>query len=131
MGFFDFFKPKKNEALEVANAMLKQVFPGGELDYKAGTNEILEILNHKVSVDVARNIFVKSTMICRIVSSKNDENSKFDVDRLRVHLSGYCIEHFNEDQIQKLHGYQVSLLAASLFGVSPKEVRRTSSGYAW
>ena len=131
MGFFDFLKPKKNEALEAANAMLKQVFPNGELDYKAGTNEILEILNHKVSADVARNIFVKSTMICRIVSSKNDENSKFDVDRLRVHLSGYCIEHFNEDQIQKLHGYQFSLLAASLFGVSPKDVKKTGSGYAW
>ncbi len=131
MGFFDFLKPKKNEALEAANAMLKQVFPNGELDYKAGTNEILEILNHRVSVDVARNIFVKSTMICRIVSSKNDENSKFDVDRLRVHLSGYCIEYFNEDQIQKLHGYQVSLLAASFFGVSAKDVRRTGSGYAW
>lgn len=131
MGFFDFLKPKKNEALEAATAMLKQVFPNGELDYKAGTNEILEILNHRVPVDVARNIFVKSTMICRIVSSKNDENSKFDVDRLRVHLSGYCIEYFNEDQIQKLHGYQVSLLAASFFGVSAKDVRKTGSGYAW
>lgn len=131
MGFFNFFKPKKNKALEAANAMLKQVFPNGELDFKAGTNEILEILNHKVPNDVARNIFIKSTMICRIVSSKNDENSKFDVDRLRVHLSGYCIEHFNEDQIQKLHEYQVSLLAASLFGLSPKDIIKTSSGYAW
>lgn len=131
MGFFDFLKPKKNEALEAANAMLKQVFPNGELDYKAGTNEILEILNHKIPSDVARNIFVKSTMICRIVASKNDENSKFDVERLRVHLSGYCIEHFNEDQIKQLHGYQVSLLTASLFGISPKDVRRTGSGYAW
>ena len=44
MVFFDFFKPKKNEALEAANAMLKQVFPNGELDYEAGTNEILEIV---------------------------------------------------------------------------------------
>jgi hypothetical protein len=131
MGFFDFFKPKKNEALEAANAMLKQVFPNGELDYEAGTNEILEILNFKISRDVARNIFVKSTMICRIVSSKKDVESKFDFDRLKLHLSGYCIEHFSDDQIHQLHGYQVSLLAASLFGISPKDVRKTGSGYAW
>lgn len=131
MGLFDFLKLKKNEAVEAASAILKQVFPNGELDYKAGTNVVLEILNHKVSNDVARNIFIKSTSICRIVTAKNDENNPFDIERLRVHLKGYCIEHFNEEQIEQLHGYQVSLLAASLFGISPKDVRKIGSGYAW
>jgi hypothetical protein len=61
MGFFDFLKPKRNEALDAAQAMLKQVFPNGEIDYQAGTAEVLHILNNSVSKEIARNIFTKST----------------------------------------------------------------------
>lgn len=131
MGFFDFFKPKKNEFADTANTILKQVFPNGELDYKAGTNEVLEILKHKVSQDIARNIFIKSTLICRIVTMKEDENNQFDLDRLKVHLSGYCIQYFDNAQIKQLHDYQISLLAASFLGKTPRDVRKIDSGYAW
>lgn len=131
MGFFDFLKPKKNEIIDTAQSILKQVFPKGEEDYKAGTLELLDILNSKVSESDARNIFIKSTLICRVVSSKNDENIKFDKERLKVHLSGYCLEYFNDEQITRLHNYQIAMLTASLFGGSPKEVKRNGNGYSW
>jgi hypothetical protein len=130
MGFFDFLKPKKKEPLdEYAQAMMKLVFPAGEVDLLAGTNEVLDILNHSVSKEIARNILIKSTMICRIVTMKKDGDNKFDVDRLRMHLSTYCIEYFNESQIRRLHGYQVSMLTASLMGKSPKDVKRSGENY--
>lgn len=131
MGFFDFLKPKRNEALDAAQAMLKQVFPNGDLDYQAGTAEVLNILNNAVSKEVARNIFTKSTLICRIVSMKEGEDNKFDVERLKVHLSGYCIQYFNEDQIKRLHNYQVALLASSFFGKTAKDINRLGDGYSW
>ncbi len=131
MGFFDFLKPKKNEFVELAQGALSEIFPNGELDYNSGTDEILDILNHSISKDVARNIFVKSTLICRIVTQKEEGKNKFDVDRLRLHLSGYCIQYFNEEQVKRLHGYQITLLVASLSGKSPKDIKRIEDGYAW
>ena len=131
MGFFDFLKPKRNEALEAAQALLKQVFPNGEADYQAGTNEVLYILNNSVSKEIARNIFTKSTLICRIVSMKEGEDNEFDIERLRVHLSGYCIQYFNEDQVKRLHNYQAALFASSLFGKSAKDLKRLKQGYSW
>ena len=126
MGFFDFLKPKQKDPLdEYAQTMMKLVFPAGEVDLQAGTTEVLNILNHSI----ARNIFVKSTMICWIVTMKKDADNKFDVDRLRMHLSTYCIEHFNERQIKRLHGYQVSMLAASLMGKTPKDVKSSGEDY--
>jgi len=129
MGIFDFLKPKRDKLTDYSLSFLKMVFPNGEIDYEVGTNEILNILNNSVSKDIARNIFIKSTVLCRVVAMKKDGENKFDLARLKLHLSGYCIQYFTDDQIERLYDYQISLLTASLLGKSPKDVKRSGSGY--
>ena len=47
MSLFDFFKPKKNETNEMFERMDASIFPKGDRDKNAATDELLRILNNK------------------------------------------------------------------------------------
>ena len=105
--------------------MQKSMFPKGEKDKEAGTNELLSILKNKIDQETAKNIFLKSIAISRI--SKN-----FDQNRLKAHLEGYCIEHFNDDQINEFHNYLTTLHQALLVSnTAPSDIKKMGSGYSW
>lgn len=115
MGLFKFFKPKKKEIIAIEQFQ-ELLFPIGQIDIDAGTNELLRILNNKISRDEARSIFVKSYGLSKI-------SEKFDIERLKAHLSGYCLHYFTDKQVNDFHGYLVSLILAMTFsGKSPSEV---------
>ena len=128
MGLFNFFKPKKSElnvAVNTAHEILNKYFPKGEKDMEAGTQEILSILNNKVTKSEAKNIFIKTVCISRL-------SENFDKEKLKLHLEGYCIQHFNEKQIEQLKSYLSALMAAMLLhSASPSEVWREGDGYFW
>lgn len=116
MGLFNFFKKKENFQSDIMKKIADSLFPKGEQDINAGTNELLRILNNKISRDDAKSIFVKSYSLSAI-------SEKFDKERLKTHLSGYCLQHFTEKQIEEFHGYLASLIFARVFsGKSPSQV---------
>src|SRR5690606_4839493 len=125
MGLFDFLKPKKTELDENLSQLLKAFFPKGETDINAGTNELLFILNNTIGMHEARNIFVKSVSISRV-------SSNFDKQRLVNHLKGYCLQHFNEKQLDKSFDYLTALtVAMKVHGSSPVEIKRDGDAYVW
>jgi len=116
MGLFDIFKKKKNLQSDCMKKMFDSLFPKGEQDINAGTNKLLRILNNKISRDEARSIFIKSYSLSSL-------SEKFDTERLKVHLSGYCLHYFSDKQVDDFHGYLVSLIFAMTFsGKSPSQV---------
>ena len=123
MGLFDFRKQKKSEFNELLAQMHARIFPKGEKDMNAVTDAVLYILNNKIVREEARNIGVKSVAISRITK-------EFTKERLKQHLAGYCLQHFNENQIETFHGYLSFLTIADLmFRKTPSEVVR--QGEAW
>ena len=125
MGLFDFFKKKKSPMEEMLEKMTNSFFPKGEKDIEAGTSELLFILENKINKETAKSIFLKSVSISRI-------SQKFDKQRLKAHLAGYAIQHFNEQQIDKFYGYLVALSAAMMIHQrTPSEVRREGDNYVW
>ena len=125
MGLFDFLKPKKTELDNSLSQLLKAFFPKGETDINAGTDELLLILNNKIDRKEAREIFVKSVSMSRVAS-------KFDKERLINHLNGYCIQHFNEAQLDKFFNYLTALtVAMSVHGSSPIDIKRDGDAYVW
>ena len=86
MGLFDFFKPKKPKTNEVFEKISNQMFPKGEKDINAGADELMRILKNKINKDLAKNVFLKSMAISKIVEN-------FDEERLRLtSLSLYTVE---------------------------------------
>lgn len=125
MGLFDFLKPKKTELDNNLSQLLKAFFPKGETDINAGTNELLLILNNSIDKNEARSIFVKSVSMSRVASN-------FDKERLVNHLRGYCLQHFNEKQLDNFFDYLTALtVAMKVHGSSPVEIKRDGEGYAW
>lgn len=128
MGLFDMFKSKRtpmNQLLEFKEQLSNSIFPKGEKDIAAGTNELLHILNNKIDYDTAKNIFLKSIVISRI-------SENFDKDRLITHFQGYCIEYFENSQIDQYYGYLIALKAAMICRRrTPSEVRRDGANYVW
>lgn len=116
MGLFDFLKPKKNELKDMMAQMSASFFPKGEKDINAVTDAVLRILNNKINREEAKNIGLKSVAISRI-------SKEFSKERLKAHLAGYCLQHFNDKQIENFHGY-LSLLAVGsmMFGKTPSEI---------
>lgn len=125
MGLFDFLKPKKSNLDSNLSQLLNTFFPKGETDINAGTDELLLILNNKIDRKEARNIFVKSVSMSRVAS-------KFNKERLINHLNGYCLQHFNETQLDKFFDYLTALtVAMSIHGSSPVEIKRDGDAYVW
>jgi hypothetical protein len=125
MGLFDFLKPKKTGLDDNLSQLLNAFFPKGETDINAGTDELLLILNSKIDRKEARNIFVKSVSMSRVAS-------KFDKERLTNHLQGYCLQNFNEAQLDKFFNYLTALtVAMSVHGSSPIDVKRDGEAYVW
>ncbi|GEM_PF-1441217 len=125
MGLFDFLKPKKNPMEEMMEKISNSIFPKGEKDIDAGTKELLYILNYKIDYDTAKSIFLRSAVISRI-------SEKFDKERLKTHLAGYCLQHFSDEQVEKFHEYLIALSAAMMIHRrTPSEVRREGDTYVW
>ena len=125
MGLFNFKKNKKTELNDNLAKMLNAFFPKGEPDINAGAEEVLLILNNKISRDEARNILVKSVAISRI-------SEKFEKERLISHLNGYCIHHFNNAQIDKFFNYLTALsIAMKIHGSTPVDIKRDGDSYVW
>jgi len=114
-----------NVLLSGVEKMTDRAFPKGERDIEAGAKELLNILNNTIEPDFAKVIFVKSVAISRITD-------KFDKERLRDHLSLYCIKYFNDDQIEKFYEYLTVLTKAMIInGRTPSEVKREGDSYVW
>jgi hypothetical protein len=125
MGLFDFLKKKKSPLDETIEKMTKSMFPKGKKDIEAGTRELLYIFDNKVDEGTAQSIFMKSV-------SKSRISKKFDKEWLKAHLSGYCLQHFTENQIDKFHDYLVALSFAMMInGKTPSDVRREGDAYLW
>lgn len=125
MGLFDFLKQKKDPIEEMMEKISNSIFPKGEKDINAGTKELLYILNNKIDYDTAKLIFLRSAAISRI-------SEKFDKERLKSHLAGYCIQHFNNEQVEKFYGYLTALSVAMMVQRrTPSEVRREGNVYVW
>lgn len=113
------------ELLEFKEKLSNSIFPKGERDIDAGTKELLYILNNSTDYETAKNIFLKSIVISRIAQN-------FDKGRLKSHLQGYCIQHFNENQIDLYYGYLMALKAAMDYSRrTPSEVKRDGDNYVW
>lgn len=124
MGFFDFLKPKKSELEETMEKLSASIFPKGRLDIDAVTFELMRILNERIGYIDAKNIALRTVPLSRI--AKN-----FDEERLKLHLKGYCLHHFSEQQIKRFHGYLVFLSVASdMYGKSPSEVKCNNGTYS-
>lgn len=127
MGFFSFFKKNtKNSDLDnILSQFNKENFPQGNKDIDAGTKEVLFILNDKIPESEARTIFLRSFAISRI-------SNQFDCNRLKQHLSGYCLQHFTDNQVDKLFTYLKALNAAKiLHGRTPADITRNGDTYIW
>lgn len=125
MGFFDFLKPKKNKLNEQSERIINDIFPKGRKDIDSVMNELLLILNNKIGKKEAETIATKSVIISRI-------SQDFDKDRLKVHLAGYCIQHFSESQISKFFDYLTAIKIAKMIqNRTPSEIRRKGDGYVW
>ena len=125
MGFFDFLKPKKSALDEMMEKMSNSIHPKGRRDIDAGIKEVQFILNNSVDEKMAESIFLKSAAISRIAQN-------FDQERLRVHLSGYCLQYFSDHQVQQLFWYLQALSAAMMInGKTPAEVKRDGDKYFW
>lgn len=118
MGFFDFLKPKPSPINDMLDQLHASIFPKGQKDIDAVTDALLFILNNKINRTEAQNIAVKSTGISRI-------SKEFSKERLKQHLAGYCLNHFNDKQIETFHGYLSFLIVADkMFRKTPSELER-------
>jgi hypothetical protein len=96
MGLFDFFKPKKNPMQELFENMNNNMFPKQDKDISAATDELLNILHYKIEREEAKSIILRAIPLSRIAK-------EFSEARLRVHLEGYCLQHFNNEQVGKFY----------------------------
>ena len=125
MGLLDFFKDKPSKKQELFSKMDAKIFPKGEKDLNAVVNELLNILDNKISRSEAQNISLKSVFI-----SYFSEN--FDIDQLRDHLLGYCLDRFSENQLDRFYKYLLAIKAANRFSKkSPSEIWREGDAYFW
>jgi hypothetical protein len=123
MDLFNFLKPKKSELNDTLSHLLNSFFPKGEKDINAATDELLHILNNSISRQEARDIAVKAVSLSNITE-------KFDEDKLKAHLKGYCLHHFNDKQVKQFHLYLTSLIIAKMmYRKTPSEVIRKEDKY--
>lgn len=127
MGFFDFLKPKQNNQKNDNFARWDATwFPKGEMDINYAIKELLFILNNKIESSEAETIIIKSIAISNIAQ-------EFNKERLKLHLAGYCLNHFNEAQIDAFYNYLQACKVGRLMNQkTPSEITRLEdNGYAW
>lgn len=128
MGLFDFLNPKKRRTQKVLRnlqVLMDSRFPKGDKDINAATNELLYILDNRISQNEAQEIVRLSTGISRI-------SRDFTKERLRQHLAGYCLHHFTDSQVEEFHRYLNVLSAAMMMhGRAPSDIRRKGELYVW
>lgn len=95
---------KGKELQELITKMQKEIFPNGETDINAGTNELLRILNNAIDANTARSIFMKSSSICYTTSM----NGQFSKERLKQHLAPYALNNFNDNALSEFYDYLLS-----------------------
>jgi hypothetical protein len=118
-------KEKKDPIIEYVKKMTDSIYPKGEKDINAGTSELLFILDNKIDRESARSILIKSVMISRL-------SPNFNKERLKSHLAGYCLQHFNDNELDKYYNYLVALTMAMLINRKPpSEVIRDGNSYVW
>lgn len=128
MGLFNFFKKKTNPIDEMREQMNNIMFPKGKKDIDSATNELLRILKHSIPFDEAKSILIKSTIICFL----SGEKEKFSKERLTLHLKGYCLNHFNDNQISQFYDFIIAMESARTFSnKTPSEVKHIDGGYIW
>lgn len=114
--------PKKETPFGLAE-MSKQIFPKGEKDVEAGTKELLVILSNKISSEAARETFMNSLSLSII-------SEKFDLERLKIHLSPYSLKYFTEDELKKFHEYLVFInFSMLMFNKSTADVKTINGDY--
>ena len=127
MGFLDFLKPKqKNEMNDAFAQMNATWFPKGEKDINYAVNELIYILNNKIDKKEAETIILKAVAISNIAS-------EFNKERLKQHLAGYCLHHFNDKQVETFYNYlQACKIGRIMNQRTPSEINRIGvDGYAW
>ena len=98
-------------------------FPKGDKDINAAANELLYILNNRISQGEAQEIVRLSTGISRI-------SRDFTKERLKQHLAGYCLHHFTDSQVEEFHRYlNVLTHAMMMHGRAPSDIRRKGDIY--
>lgn len=125
MSFFNFFYRKRKISTESIAETNQNCFPKGEADMIAGTNEVILILEGKISRAEARDIFIKCVnMSC--------EPLKLDRDRLVANLEDSSVHYFDNAQTDKFLSYLTALtVARNIFDCSPIDVERDGDGYIW
>jgi hypothetical protein len=118
MGFFDLFRRKKSNLQNIAEEMRAGMFPNGQKDMDAITDALLFVLNNSISRVEAQGIATRSFVLSGVAQD-------FTAERLKQHYAGYCLHHFNDEEITTFHGYlQFVRIAKTMFGKSPSEVIR-------
>jgi len=125
MGLFDFLNPSKRKTNKIFEKIHNEILPNGDTDIDAGVKELMIILNGKIDANEAENIIMKSVYISRVTEN-------FDKERLRRHLQGYCLQHFNENQLEQFYRYLFALNAAKIInGKGPSGVKKVNGKYSW
>jgi hypothetical protein len=118
MGLADFFDPNDENMATQMQQVSEYLFPLGDKDKEAGTNEVLYTLKNSVDRDLALNIFIKTSFMSRF-------SGKFDQNDLKTHLANYCLEHFNDQQIANHYNYLMATAnARMLYGSPPSQITR-------
>jgi hypothetical protein len=103
MGLFNFFKKNKSannsEFNELVGKVTKTIFPNGREDIDERTNVLLRILNNKIDAQTARTILLRSSSL----AYTSNLRKAFDIERLKQHLSGYCLQYFTDKALQDFY----------------------------
>lgn len=99
------------------------LYPNGKVDYDAGVNELLSILDNKIDRQTASGIFSKARACAHT-------SSDFSADRLRLHLQPYALHFFNDYQLDRFFRF---LMSCSILALTqhkgPSEIRIVNGDY--
>jgi hypothetical protein len=101
-------KKKKDKLQALLGEMNKAIFPNGQADIDAGTNELLNILNYKIDRETAQTIFMRSASICYTTTNMFNNGEGFTKERLKQHLAPYALQHFNSKTLSDFYKYLLS-----------------------
>lgn len=101
------------------------MFPNGDKDIDAATKECRLIFDNSISYEVAKDIFLKTTLL-------NNAADNYTEEMLLSYFQREIKINFNSKQIKQFFGYlTVVKVANSMHNAGPSEIRRNESGYYW